>query len=135
MSTENSDTLQPLYLWPEGANLDDVKAVVLELDLPFKVRPFWYDPRHPWAARVIALGPGFPYLHDHIVPRSRAQLVKSVRWALGLEELEVGPHAVLATLKGILGEGVEESMFVSELEDDETAKTLRRMMKKGVTWT
>ena len=109
MSKSSSDTqnaaIQPFYIWPKGTDLTELKAAADELNLPFQIKPFWFKPgKHQ---RAIALADGFPYIVDHVYPKTHAARVKALKWALGLEEL---PQAktVLDKLTKIFGEGVTE---------------------------
>lgn len=106
MSSESSTTYRPLYVYPEGADLSELKAAVLEAELPFTVRPFWFDPRHN--GRVIALADGFPYINDFAYPKTQKVRVAAVRWALGLVELDRGPSTVIEQLRAALGDDVRE---------------------------
>lgn len=102
--SEDSE-FKPLYVWPKGANLDELKKAVVEAALPFAVRPFWYDPRHRGPA--ICLEPGFPWVYDHIQPKSHSARVAAVKWFYGLQDLPKGPRLLFDNMKDILGEIVE----------------------------
>lgn len=95
-----------LYIWPEGADTADLKSAVLEAQLAFTVRPFWFHPEHN--GRAIALADGFPYINDYAYPKSQKARVAAVRWALGLQELDRGPSLVLDQLRAVLGDEVRE---------------------------
>lgn len=105
-SQDSSSTVKPLYLWPKGASLDAVKDAVLGADLPFKVRPFWYEPaKHH---RVIVLDEGFDRIGpEYVYPKNPDNLVKAVRWFFGLEDLPV-VHTALSGMRKIFGDGVNE---------------------------
>lgn len=106
---DQSSEYRPLYIWPKGANLDDMKKAVVEAELPFAVRPFWYDPRHRGPA--ICLEDGFPWVYDHIRPKSHAARVAAVKWFFGLRDLPQGPRLLFDNMKDILGD-------IVEVEDD-----------------
>lgn len=117
-------TIQPLYLWPKGADLTDIKAAVVEANLPFKVRPFWFQPGKHSKCIVVSgveaverppIGPEF------VVPRSHKSAVAAVRWFFGLEELPV-VHTALSRLQGIFGEDVRELDGPFDVDNEVTVK-------------
>lgn len=106
MSSSSEKAARPIYVWPKGASLDELGAAVLELKLPFKVVPFWYqEGKHD---KVIALQPGFDLVSvDHVAPKNHETRKMSVQWALGLIELP-HVHTIHRKLEKIFGEGVVE---------------------------
>lgn len=96
----NSDA-RPLYIWPQGADLTELKAAVLELDLPRPTRPFWFTPGVP--GPVIDLDGTFDHIHDSLTPKTPETLKLAILYALGEKELTRGPVLVLDKLKRSLG--------------------------------
>lgn len=106
-SSTAAETVQPIYLWPRDTDLSGIKAAVKEAGLPFKVRPFWFQPgKH---SRCIVLGEvgNLPITAEYVRPKSAGASVKAVRWFFGLEELPV-VHTGLTRLQAIFGEDVRE---------------------------
>lgn len=116
-SASSENTIRPLYIHPPKQDLSGVKAAVVEMALPFKVRPFDFDPGH--AGRVLVLCGDFPWIHDHVAPRNPANLKKAIGWCLGIEELERGPVSILSQLRSILGDVTEitEALANGEIEE------------------
>lgn len=113
-SSSSEKAEQPLYLWPRGTSLEQIKAAVLSLNLPFKVRPFWYEPgKHN---RVVALGPDFKHIVDHVYPKTPASMRIAVKWALGLEELSQA-HTIEKKMQRIFGDGTVESFEEIQYEN------------------
>lgn len=105
MSSSTEKAERPIYLWPNGADLSMIKSAVLELGLPFKVRPFWYEPgKHP---RAIALAPGFVQIADHAYPKTIAAAKASVLWALEMSDLPQA-HTVKQKMEKVFGSGIRE---------------------------
>lgn len=99
-----------MYLWPKGVSLEQVGVAVKSLGLPFRVKPFWFQPgKHQ---RVIALADGFTHIVDHVQPRNEKTMRLAVQWALGLIELP-NVHTVDKKLRNVFGEGLEE-VFVDD---------------------
>lgn len=105
-SASSSSTVRPLYLWPEGTDLGPVKAAVEAANLPFKVRPFWFQPgKH---ARCIALAPDFPFIAaEHVYPRSPGNATLAIQWFFDLVELP-HVHTTQTKLEKVFGEDVNE---------------------------
>lgn len=106
-SSAAAETVQPIYLWPRGADLSGIKVAVKEAGLPFKVRPFWFQPgKH---SRCIVLGEvgDLPVTAEYVRPKSAGACEKAVRWFFGLEELPV-VHTALSRMQAIFGEDVRE---------------------------
>lgn len=126
MSSSTEKAEQPIYLWPKGADLSVAKAAVIDLGLPFKVRPFWFEPgKH---GKVIALEPGFKHIVDHVFPKNQATMKMAVEWALGMIELP-NVHTVDKKLRNVFGEGLEE-VFV----DDPWATSNPAVIGKNGGW-
>lgn len=106
-SSTVAETVQPIYLWPRGADLSGIKAAVKEAGLPFKVRPFWFQPGKHSRCIVIGEVGDLPVTAEYVRPKSAGASVKAVRWFFGLEELPV-VHTALTRLQAIFGEEVRE---------------------------
>lgn len=97
--------VRPLYIWPKNADLTELKSVVVDMGLPFKVAPYWFEPgEHD---RCIALSEGFDHLTDHVYPKSESALKASVEWFFGLRELPQ-VKTTLSKLQSVFGEDVKE---------------------------
>lgn len=99
-----------LFLWPKGRTpkVEYIQQVVLDLGLPYAVKPFWYDVNTSSdAERVLVLEEGFENgpVVDYIRPLKKEQVEEAVRWALGLTESRGARHQ-LDTMKRIFGEGL-----------------------------
>jgi hypothetical protein len=105
-SPTSSDTVQPLYLWPKGADLALIKSAVAAANLPFKVKPFWFEPgKHE---RCIALEADFPYvMAEHVYPKSEKTAAMAVEWFFWMRELPVAKSPI-EKLKAIFGDDVAE---------------------------
>lgn len=105
MSEFTKSETRPVYFWPENTNLDATKRVVMEMNLPFKVVPYWFKPGEH--ARCIALEEGFPYLTDHAYPKSPESIKAAVQWFFGLLDL---PQAktTLSKLQSVFGDDTRE---------------------------
>ena len=101
----SSDSSRPLYIWPRDCDLTELKQSVIELNLPFMVKPFWFDGSA--GDRVIALDDGFTLMTSHAYPKSNDARKKAVLWALGLDELPQA-RTTLDKMRNIFGEGVTE---------------------------
>lgn len=111
-----------LFIWPKGSRkVDAVKQVVMDLNLGYSVKPFWYDVASSAdVSRVLVLEDGFensPVI-DYIRPMKKAQLEEAVRWALGVNEESRGARLALDTMKRIFGEDL--TMRIEKEEEDET---------------
>lgn len=85
--------------------MKNLKTAVIDLNLPFKVAPYWFKPgEHD---RCIALDIDFPYLTDHVYPKSESALRASVEWFFGLRDLE-HVKTTVGKLESIFGPGVQE---------------------------
>lgn len=105
MSNYSEKETRPLYVWPKGCDLAGLKAAVLDLDLPFRVAPYWFEPgKHD---KCIALSDGFDWVVDHVYPKSPAALQASVEWFFGMRDL---PQAktVLSKMESVFGDGTQE---------------------------
>lgn len=102
-STEKDE--RPIYLWPKGGDLSRVKAAVLALNLPYKVRPFWFKPGAH--SKVIALAPGFTHIVDHLEPLNEKTMSIAVQWALGLVDVPQ-VKTVDQKLKNVFGQELTE---------------------------
>ena len=78
-----------------------------EAGLPFRVRPFWFQPGKHSRCIVIGEVGDLPVLAEYVRPKSAGASVKAVRWFFGLEELPV-VHTGLTRLQAIFGEEVRE---------------------------
>lgn len=106
-SSTVAEAVQPIYLHPKGADLSAIKDAVKEAGLPFKVRPFWFQPgKH---SRCIVIGEvcDLPITAEYVRPKSAGASVKAVRWFFGLEELPV-VHTALTRLQAVFGDEVRE---------------------------
>ena len=106
-SSTVEETVQPIYLWPKDSDLSLVKDAVAAAGLPFKVRPFWFQPgRH---SRCIVVGEvgDLPVTAEYVRPKSAGAHEKAVRWFFGLEELPV-VHTPLSRMQAIFGDDVRE---------------------------
>ena len=103
---ERSDTVRPLYYWPDRADLTEVKAAFVSADYGFRVKPIPYLPGH--RGPVLAVEPGFPYLVDHIEPRTPGALSSALDWIYGMADLERGPRLTIDKLRAAFGEDVNE---------------------------
>lgn len=99
-----------LFIWPKGADPRKVAAVkqaVIDLGLPYVVKPFWYAVESSEdAKRVLVLEDGFensPVI-DYIYPKKSAMVQEAVEWALGIRPESRGAHLALDTMKSIFGE-------------------------------
>lgn len=117
----------PLYLWPKGADLAQVKAAVLATELPFKVKPFWFTPGQHERCIVIGEVGDLPILADYVRPKSQAAHEKAVRWFFGLEELPV-VHTGLSRMQAIFGDDIVE------LESKELSPFDYQTEKQEWTW-
>lgn len=111
-----------LFIWPKGSRkVDAVKRVVMDLDLGYAVKPFWYDvATSADVSRVLVLEDGFenaPVI-DYIRPMKKAQLEEAVRWALGVNEESRGARLALDTMKRIFGEELTMRIEKEEEEDE-----------------
>ena len=109
-SSTAKEAARPIYLWPKGADLSAVKAAVSEAGLPFKVRPFWFEPGVHRSCIVIPgadAAPALPIGPDYVVPRTPNAAVAAVRWFFGMQELPV-VHTALSGLQAVFGDGVRE---------------------------
>ena len=100
------DAARPLYLWPKGHDLSAVKDAVLSLNLPYRTKPFWFQPGVP--GPVIDLDGTFDYIHDNLRPKTPESLKAAILYCLGEKELTKGPRLVINMLNDILGGGVIE---------------------------
>ena len=95
-----------LFLWPKGSDVSEVKRVVEDLNLGYKVSPFWYqNGASEGAERVLVLDDGFEYgtAIDYIRPLKREQMQEAVEWALGLREESRGARLIQDTWNRIFG--------------------------------
>lgn len=111
-----------LFIWPKGSKkVEAVRQVVMELDLGYAIKPFWYDvATSADVSRVLVLEEGFensPVI-DYIRPMKKAQLEEAVLWALGIQEESRGARAALDTMKRIFGEGLTMRIEKDEEEED-----------------
>lgn len=106
-SSTAEETVQPIYLWPKGADLSLVKDAVAAAGLPFKVRPFWFQPGKHSRCIVIGEVGELPVTAEYVRPKSAGACEKAVRWFFGLEELPV-VHTALSRMQAIFGEEVRE---------------------------
>lgn len=111
-----------LFIWPKGSRrVEAVKQVVMDLDLGYSVKPFWYDvATSADVSRVLVLEEGFensPVI-DYIRPMKKAQLEEAVRWALGVDEESRGARLALSTMKRIFGDGLTMRIETEEKEDE-----------------
>ena len=95
-----------LYVHPKGADLSALKAAVLELDLPYSVRPFWAEVGQ--LGPVIDLDGTYQYLTESLYPKTPEAMKLAVLHALGEKTLTRGPTTTLDKLKRNLGEDVRE---------------------------
>lgn len=103
-------TVDPrLMIWPKGADVAEVKAVVESLDLGYVVRPFWYTEHSEGVERVLVLAEGFQHgtIVDYIRPLKKEQMPEAVRWALGLQAESRGARLAQATWDRIFGAPVK----------------------------
>lgn len=103
---ERSEAVRPLYYWPDGTDLSGVKSAFLDADYGFRVKPIGYRPGH--IGPVLALEPGFPWLIDHIEPKTPAALASALDWIYGMVDLERGPRRTIDKLRAAFGEDVYE---------------------------
>lgn len=98
-----------LHIWPRGADVSAVKAIVQGLDLGYVVKPFWYTADSEGVERVLVLGDGFDHgtRVNYIHPLKPELLQESVEWALGLREESRGARLVQTTWDRIFGGHVE----------------------------
>lgn len=95
-----------LFIWPKGADVAGVKQVVLDLDLGYSIKPFWYTAGvSEDAKRVLVLADGFENspVVDYIYPKRPELLREAVEWALGIREEHPGARDSLATMQRIFG--------------------------------
>lgn len=115
-SSTSSESVKPIHVWPKGADLGPLREAVIALELPFKVKPFWFEPgKHD---RVIALSAGFDLIVDHVYPKTLEARKAAVEWFFDLREL---PQAktVKSKLDSIFGEVTE--VWDSPFDDTEEA--------------
>lgn len=90
--------------------MEAVQQVVLSLDLPYAVKPFWYQAGvSVGAERVLVLEDGFENspIVDYIRPLKKEQVEEAVRWALGLAESR-GARKYIDTMRRIFGDELTE---------------------------
>jgi len=97
-----------LFIWPKGADVAAVKAVVEDLvpELGYKVKPFWYDvATSEDVERVLVLADGFENapVVDYIYPKTTALTHEAVEWSLGLRESR-GARLAIDTMRRIFGQ-------------------------------
>lgn len=97
---------KPLYIWPPGVDLSELKSVVVGINLGYPVRPFFFKPGVP--GPVIDLDGTFDYIHDNLRPKTPESLKAAILYCLGEKELTKGPRLVINMLNDILGGGVIE---------------------------
>lgn len=112
-----------LFIWPKGSKkVDAVKRVVMDLNLGYAIKPFWYDVvTSSDVARVLVLEDGFensPVI-DYIRPMKKAQLEEAVLWALGVKDESRGARAAMDTMTRIFGEGLTMRIEKEGEEDDD----------------
>ncbi|UVG34119.1 hypothetical protein SEA_PAVLO_62 [Microbacterium phage Pavlo] len=113
-----------LFLWPkvdkEHPKILTLKQVVLDLDVGFPVRPFFYEGGvSADVSRVLVMADDFEWspIVDYIRPIKKGQLPEAVRWALGLTDSR-GARTALDTMTRIFGEGLTMRIEKEEPEDD-----------------
>lgn len=106
-SSTAEETVQPLYLWPKGADLTAIKVAVQNAKLPFKVRPFWFQPGKHSRCIVLTDVGELPVTAEYVRPRGVPAHEKAVRWFFGLEDVPV-VHTALSRMQAIFGEDVRE---------------------------
>lgn len=113
-----------LFLWPkvpkDHPKIATLKQVVLDLDVGFPVRPFFYEGGvSADVDRVLVMADNFEWspIVDYIRPTKKGQLPEAVRWALGLTESR-GARESLDTMKHIFGEDLTMRIEKEEEEDD-----------------
>lgn len=100
-----------LFIWPKLSKDDPkvlaVKQVVLDLKLPYVVKPFWYDVvTSEDAKRVLVLADGFENgpVVSYIYPKNKAMIQEAVEWALGIREESRGARHSMDLMRSIFGE-------------------------------
>ena len=83
MSSSTEKAEQPIYLWPKGADLADLKSAVL------------------------ALEPGFQHIVDHVYPKNEQTAQLAVQWALGMIDLPQA-HTVDKKMRKVFGDDIRE---------------------------
>lgn len=114
-----------LFLWPKVSKdhpkIAALKQVVLDLDVGFAVRPFFYEGGVSQdVTRVLVMADDFEWspIVDYIRPMKKAQLPEAVSWALGLVDSR-GARASLDTMKRIFGEETTMRIEVDREEEDD----------------
>lgn len=110
-----------LFIWPRGADVSAVKAIVEELvpTLGYKIKPFWYEPGlSEDVERVLVLREGFEHgpIVDYIYPKSPALMREAVEWALQVRADSRGARDSFALMQSIFG---EDLTYTIETERDE----------------
>lgn len=114
-----------LHIWPKvpknHPKILTLKQVVLDLDVGFPVRPFFYDGANSAdVTRVLVMADNFEWspIVDYIRPTKKGQLPEAVRWALGLTDSR-GARTSLDTMKRIFGEDLTMRIEHDEPEGEE----------------
>lgn len=129
MSTRSSPGCQVpdgrLFLWPklpkDHLKIATLKQVVLDLDVGFPVRPFFYEGGvSADVDRVLVMADDFEWspIVDYIRPVKKGQLPEAVLWALGLTESK-GARASFDTMKRIFGEDLTMRIEQEEPEEED----------------
>lgn len=98
----------PLYYYPPGLNLSEVRTAFEQLGLGVRVQPYSADTT-PYN-RVLAVGAKPDWLCDYVYVDSPTspRFEMAVKWALGLIELENGPNLIVNQLSKAFGGEVIE---------------------------
>ena len=114
-----------LVIWPkvrkDHPKILTLKQVVLDLDVGFPVRPFFYEGGvSADVDRVLVMAELFEWspIVDYIRPTKKSQLPEAVRWALGLTDSR-GARTSLDTMKRIFGEDLTMRIEKDEPEEED----------------
>ena len=114
-----------LFIWQkvrkDHPKILTLKQVVLDLDVGFPVRPFFYEGGvSADVDRVLVMAELFEWspIVDYIRPTKKSQLPEAVRWALGLTDSR-GARTSLDTMKRIFGEDLTMRIEKDEPEEED----------------
>ena len=115
-----------LFIWPkvrkDHPKILTLKQVVLDLDVGFPVRPFFYEGGvSADVDRVLVMAELFEWspIVDYIRPTKKSQLPEAVRWALGLTDSR-GARTSLDTMKRIFGDDLTMRIEKDAPEEEES---------------
>lgn len=102
----SEESVKAIYYWPQHADLTLLKEAFAEVKPPFQVKPYAWQPGHP--GPVLVLSSHFPYIVDYANASTKEYAIAALKWALGLQKFDKGPHLMEDNLKEIFGEETTE---------------------------